>query len=138
MDHIATVQEIYEAFGRGDVAAVLDRLAEDVDWEAGGSSAHDEGVPWLLRRRGRDGAAEFFATLDAFETRRFEPLSFLAGPSQVAAVIGIELAVRASGFVIADEEIHLWSFDDAGLVSAFRHLVDTAKHIDAARSAVAA
>ena len=138
MDHIATVQEIYEAFGRGDVAAVLDRLAEDVDWEAGGSSAHDEGVPWLLRRRGRDGAAEFFATLDAFEIRRFEPLSFLAGPSQVAAVIGIELAVRASGFVIADEEIHLWSFDDAGLVSAFRHLVDTAKHIDAARSAVAA
>jgi hypothetical protein len=28
--------------------------------------------------------------------------------------------------------------DAGGLVSAFRHVVDTAKHIDAARSAVAA
>jgi uncharacterized protein len=138
VDHIATVQEIYEAFGRGDVPAILDRLAEDVDWEVGGSSAHDEGVPWLLRRRGRDGAAQFFATLDAFDIRRFEPLSFLAGPGQVAAVIGVELVIRASGFVIADQEVHLWTFDDAGLVSAFRHVVDTAKHIDAARSAVAA
>jgi uncharacterized protein len=135
-DNIATVQEIYAAFGRGDISTILERLAADVDWEAGGSSAHDEGVPWLLRRTGRSGAAEFFATLEAFDVRRFEPLSFLEGAGQVAAVIGVELAVRASGYVIADEEIHLWTFDDAGLVSAFRHVVDTARHIEAARSAV--
>jgi uncharacterized protein len=137
VSHIATVQEIYAAFGRGDVPAILDRLAEDVDWEAGGSSAADEGVPWLLRRTGREGAGAFFATLDAFETRRFEPLSFLEGAGQVAAVIGVELALRASGYVIADQEVHLWTFDDAGLVCAFRHVVDTAKHIEAARSLVA-
>jgi ketosteroid isomerase-like protein len=137
-DQIAAVQEIYAAFGRGDVPAILDRLAEDVEWEAGGSSAADEGVPWLLRRTGREGAGAFFATLEAFEFRRFEPLGFLEGAGQVAAVIGVELAVRASGYVIADEEIHLWTFDDAGLVSAFRHVVDTAKHIAAARSLVAA
>ena len=82
--------------------------------------------------------ADALAALEAFEVRRFEPLSFLEGTGQVAAVIGIELAVRASGYVIEDEEVHLWSFDDAGLVSAFRHVVDTAKHIEAARSAVAA
>jgi ketosteroid isomerase-like protein len=138
VSHIATVQEIYAAFGRGDIPAILDRLAEDVDWEAAGNSAQDEGVPWLLRRTGRSGAGEFFATLEAFEFRRFEPLSFLEGTGQVAAVIGIELAVRASGYVIEDEEVHLWTFDDSGLVSAFRHVVDTAKHIEAARSAVAA
>jgi ketosteroid isomerase-like protein len=32
-DNIATVQEIYAAFGRGDIPAILDRLAEDIDWE---------------------------------------------------------------------------------------------------------
>ena len=138
VSQIATVQEIYAAFGRGDIVTILERLAEDVDWEARGSSAHDEGVPWLQRRTGRAGAAEFFATLEAFEFRRFEPRSFLEGAGQVAAVIDIEIVMRASGYVIADEEIHLWSFDDAGLVSAFRHVVDTAKHIAAARSAVAA
>jgi ketosteroid isomerase-like protein len=138
VSQIATVQEIYAAFGRGDILTILERLAEDVDWEARSSSAHDEGVPWLQRRTGRAGAAEFFATLEAFEFRRFEPRSFLEDAGQVAAVIDVEIVMRASGYVIADEEIHLWSFDDAGLVSAFRHVVDTAKHIAAARSAVAA
>jgi ketosteroid isomerase-like protein len=138
MNHIATVQEIYGAFGRGDVPAILDRLAQDVAWEAYGGSGDDEGVLWLLRRNGRAGVAEFFASLDAFEFRRFEPLSFLSGADQVAVPVRVELAVKASGFVIEDEEIHLWTFDDAGLVSAFRHVVDTAKHIDAARSLVAA
>ena len=53
-------------------------------------------------------------------------------------MIDVEIVMRASGYVIADEEIHLWTFDEAGLVSAFRHVVDTAKHIEAARSAVTA
>ena len=59
-------------------------------------------------------------------------------PGHVAAVIDVEIVMRASGYVIADQEIHLWTFDEAGLVSAFRHVVDTAKHIEAARSAVTA
>ena len=32
----------------------------------------------------------------------------------------------------ADEELHLWTFDDAGRVTRYRHYVDTAKHIAAA------
>ena len=138
MDHIATVQEIYEAFGRGDIPAILERLAADVDWERTGGSGDEARVPWLLHRRGRDGAGAFFATLDAFDFRRFEARSLLAGADQVAAVIDIELVVKASGYTIADEEVHLWTFDEAGLVCEFRHVVDTAKHIEAARSAVAA
>jgi ketosteroid isomerase-like protein len=138
MDDIVTVQEIYEAFGRGDIPAILERMTEDVEWEATRSSAQDEGVPWLLRRSGRDGVAEFFACLDAFEFRRFDPHSLLTGPGQVAAVVDLELVVKASGHTLADQEIHLWTFDDAGQVAAFRHVVDTAKHIAAARSAVPA
>jgi uncharacterized protein len=52
VSQIATVQEIYAAFGRGDVPAILDRLAEDVAWETTGTSVHED-VPWLLPRVGR-------------------------------------------------------------------------------------
>jgi ketosteroid isomerase-like protein len=31
--HLGTVQGIYQAFGSGDVPAILERLAEDVAWE---------------------------------------------------------------------------------------------------------
>lgn len=39
--NIKIIQGVYEAFGRGDVAAVLDAVADDVDWaaEAAGSGA---------------------------------------------------------------------------------------------------
>ena len=36
----------------------------------------------------------------------------------------------------AEDELHLWSFDDAGRVSGYQHFVDTAKHIEAAREAL--
>ena len=29
---IETARQVYEAFGRGDVQAVLDRVTDDVDW----------------------------------------------------------------------------------------------------------
>jgi uncharacterized protein len=135
MDHIATVKEIYAAFGRGDIPAILDRVADDVDWDPAPTSAREAGVPWLAHRSGRDGVAEFFASLAPLEFPRFEPHTFLADDDRVAAIIRVEIRVKASGHTIAEDEIHLWTFDGAGMVCAFQHVVDTARHIEAARSA---
>ena len=33
-DNLAIVREIYDAVGRGDVAAILDRVSDDADWAA--------------------------------------------------------------------------------------------------------
>jgi hypothetical protein len=41
--------------------------------------------------------------------------------------------VRSTGKRVQDEEIHLVEFDSEGRVSGFRHLLDTAKAIDAHR-----
>jgi ketosteroid isomerase-like protein len=133
MEHIGTVQEIYEAFGRGDIPAILDRLAEDVVFEPWDDhSAQAAGVPWLARREGRDGVLGFFEALGALEFNALEPQGFLAGDGQVAVPILLDVTVKATGRRLRDEELHLWSFDDAGRVSWMRHYVDTAKHIAAA------
>jgi ketosteroid isomerase-like protein len=138
MDNIATVQRIYEAFGRGDIAAILAELADDVAWEDWPSSAQEAGVPWLARRDGREAVAGFFAALGAVDMHRLDALNFLAGGNQVAVVFAIELTARESGVRVHDEEIHLWTFGPDGRVTRFRHVVDTAKHIAAAQQAVAA
>jgi uncharacterized protein len=39
----------------------------------------------------------------------------------------------SSGTIVRDDEIHLWTFDSSGEVVRFRHYLDTAKHIEAAR-----
>jgi ketosteroid isomerase-like protein len=123
MPYADVIREIYGAFGRGDVPAILARLAEDVEWEYGVNSTS---VPWLQPRRGRDAVRGFFeAFAGAAETHRFEVKSVLQEGSLVVAVIDIEFTVRATGKrVVEEDEVHVWRFA-ADRVVRFRHRVDT-------------
>jgi ketosteroid isomerase-like protein len=137
MSNLQTVQELYEAFGRGDIPAMLERLAEDVQWESwADNSSQRAGVPWFEERRGREGVAEFFAMVGGWEIREFSVLALMEGPGKVAAEIVMD-AVPAGGEHFRDEEMHLWDFNDEGLITRLRHYTDTAKHMRAARLAVA-
>ena len=134
MSNVATVQEIYEAFGRGDIPAILQRLAEDVRWEhhPTGNTAQDHDVPYMRPRLGRDAAAGFFQDIgEDFEMHSFNPHTFLEGEGLVAAVIEYDLTVKATGKRLRDEEIHLWEFGAEGKATAYRHFLDTAKAIEA-------
>ena len=100
MSNVETVQQIYEAFGRGDVPAILKQLAEDVRWEhhPTGNVAQDQDVPYMRPRSGREAAAGFFQDVDEdFEMHSFNPHAFLEGDGLVAAVIEYDLTVKATG-----------------------------------------
>lgn len=120
--NVATVKGIYEAFGRGDVAAVLGALAEDVVWD------HDTpswGLPWYEPRTGRAGVGGFFGALaEGLVIHAMEPINFLVGGDQVGVVLNISVEVVGSGIVDHDIEIHLWTFDGSGQVCRFAHVVD--------------
>jgi ketosteroid isomerase-like protein len=132
-DNAATVASIYGAFGRGDVPAILAALSEDVRWEEWADNrAQTSGVPWLQLRHGKAGALEFFALAGQFKIHEFQVLSLLAGGHQVVAEVVIDATVP-TGARYRDEELHLWTFDEAGKVVRLRHYVDTAKQIAAAR-----
>lgn len=125
-DNVGTVVAIYEAFGRGDVAAILDRLADDVEWETG---VRDTGLPYLRERHGKAEVAEFFSDLaQHLVLTEFEPLAFCDGGDYVA------VPVRHAGHVVggteipSTEEIHLWRFGADGTVIRFRHHFDLAVH----------
>jgi len=126
-----TVKAIYESFGKGDVAAILARLAPDVAWE------HDWGgerLRWFEERQGRSAVPGFFATLADFDFIRFEPFAFLEGDEMVAVQVRLELVCKANGKPIRDLEMHLWSFGLDGMVTGFRHFVDTHQWAQATRA----
>ena len=126
MSNVGTVQAIYDAFGRGDVPAILSRLSEKVDWEYGASP---NSVPWLQARKGRDGAADFLASLRDLELTRFEPTAFFEGGGTVVVLLDVEGRVRSTGRPITEEDqVHIWHFDDQGMVARFRHRADTLQH----------
>jgi ketosteroid isomerase-like protein len=56
MGPIDTIQAVYAAFGRGDVAAILERVTDDADW-----CRDVPGVPHLRHGVGREAAASYFA-----------------------------------------------------------------------------
>ena len=121
MDRVKTTQIIYEAFGRGDVLAILDQLADDVVWD---QDAPSYGVPIYEPGVGKEHVKSFFTALQGVEFLRFEPMNFLAGGNQVAVTISVEAKIRDTGKVVTALEIHLWTFGNDGKVSRFFHCID--------------
>jgi ketosteroid isomerase-like protein len=130
--NLATVAEIYEAFGRGDVDTILGHMSPHVAWESWSEHTGQRAdVPWMRPRTGPDGVAQFFGEVAKLQIHDFRVLDMLAGERQVAVEVYID-AETPEGRRYADEELHLWSFDGEGKVVRMRHYTDTAKHIAAA------
>jgi uncharacterized protein len=121
MSTVESVQAIYEAFGRGDVGAILDRLADDVEWD---QDAPGYGIPIYEPGVGKEHAARFFEATQGLDFLRFEPTNFLSGGNQVAVPINVEVKVKSTGMIVEALEIHLWTFGDDGKVSRFFHCID--------------
>ena len=129
--NLTTVKEIYDAFGRGDIPAILGKIAPGCRWESWENNrAQREGVPTLQPRTGPEGVAQFFAAVGDLDISDFRVLDILPGDRQVAVEVLIEYTTPAGGR-LRDEEVHLWALDDSQRVTRLRHYVDTAKHIAA-------
>lgn len=123
MSLLEKIQNLYAAFGRGDVPTILGMLSADVDWEYGGSTTN---VPWLQHRHGREGAAEFFQSLANLEFTHFAPTHFFESGRTVVVLVDLAATVKKNGqtFIETDEP-HIWQFNEAGEICKFRHRVDT-------------
>lgn len=125
------VQEIYAAFGRGDIAAVLNALASDVMWVVQGPSS----IPFCGTHHGRDGVAAFFRTVgENLALKEFVPGVIVADGDRVA-VIGYECGTAVpTGRAYQSEWVHVFTFFD-GQVIEFREYTDTAAMAEAFRGA---
>ena len=123
MAHVDTVKKIYQAFGQGDIATILEQLADDVEWEYGINSTD---VPWLQPRKGRARVPEFFQALGGMDIKDFQPKTFLEAGDIVVVLTNLDATVRTTGKrIVEEDEVHIWYFDSAGKVSRFRHRIDT-------------
>jgi uncharacterized protein len=70
MSNVETVQALYDAFGRGDIPAILDMLADDIQWD---QDAPSYGIPIYEPGVGKEQVKRFFEALQDLEFLRFEP-----------------------------------------------------------------
>ena len=121
-ENLSTVKEIYDAVGRGDVAAIQDRVTDDVDWSAEASS---DAAPWYGQRTGKVGVADFFGDLaNSIEISEFTPHNFAAGENDVHLLVNWAFRSIATGRETSMTMHHYWRLRD-GKVDQFRGSEDT-------------
>lgn len=121
---IDIARDLYQAFGRGDIPAVLGALAPDCEWtEAAGGpyggvytgpEAVMEGVFMKL-----GGEWDGFAAV---------PHEFVADGDRVVALGDYSATYKASGKSFTAPFAHVWKFNEGKVVS-FQQYVDTVLHM---------
>jgi ketosteroid isomerase-like protein len=113
--------EMYAAFARGDVPAVLARLDPDVEWVTPAT------LPWSRGRyTGREGVSQYFGSFaEALDEASVEPHELITSGERVIALGEERARVRATGRRFASPFAHLIRVRD-GLVAELRGHVDTA------------
>ena len=124
--NVRTVQQIYEAFGRGDVATIMDLLADDVDWAA---EAEQKIAPWHGRRTKAEVPGFFQAISETLDVSEFTPLSITSNDTDVMTVIRFGLTVKGTGRSGVMNLHHWWRFRDDHVV-LYRGTEDTALTAD--------
>ena len=132
--NLDVIRRGYEAFGRGDINALLESFDEHITWVT-------PGPPELAtsgNRSGRQAVAQFFAAVnDVFEIQRFEPKEFVAQGDRIV-VLGSETArARATGKVVDLDWVHAFTMRDSKVI-AFQEFFDTAAVVAAVGAAHAA
>jgi ketosteroid isomerase-like protein len=123
-ENLKTIQGVYEAFGRGDVQAVLSAVTDDVNWAAETSST---AAPWYGIRYGKDGVASFFEAFGStMEIQEFDPYAFAANDTEVHTVVHCRATSRATGKAINHNLHHYFRFEN-GKIAFYRGTEDTAQ-----------
>ncbi len=124
---VGVVQQAYEAFGRGDIPAVLDLLTDDVEWTLQGPSV----IPFAGTFRGREGIEEFYSLVgETLEFEQFEPREFV-GQGDMVVVVGYERSVvKQTGRRFEQEWAHVYTLRDDKIATG-RFFENTAAEVEA-------
>lgn len=121
-DALSHVQTVYGCFGRGDIPALLDRLAPQVVWQFIG----DKRAPFTGRFVGRAQVAEWFGHVAGSDgIQAFEPREFLVGADHVTVIGWERTQALPAGKVFETEWVHVWQLDATGQITRFLGIYDS-------------
>jgi ketosteroid isomerase-like protein len=133
-DNTTLIQNMYAAFGRGDIRTILDHLTPDVEWTLEGPAV----IPFAGKRVGPNQVLQFF---EALATTQEDPKltidQYIAQGDFLVTVGRYSAVVKATGKRIDSAVAHVFTFRN-GKVSRFLDFGNTAQLADAYVSASAA
>ncbi len=122
------VRSVYEAFGRGDVGAVLGAFDPEIRWQEAEHFAYADGNPYV----GPEAVAEgvFQRILSDVDEFVVAPGRFIDGGDAVAVEGRYRGTSKATGARIDAQFVHVWDVRD-GKIVRFQQYTDTKQWADA-------
>ena len=127
-ENVAIVKSIYEAFARGDVAAVLGRMSSDVLWHEAENFPYADRNPY----RGPEAVAAgvFARCVGEWNGFAVKMDDLIDGGDRIVALGRYSGQNKATGRHMNPQAVHVWTVK-AGKVVAFQQYIDT---LDVARA----
>jgi ketosteroid isomerase-like protein len=129
-ENIQVIQDLYAAFGRGDVPGLLALLDENVDWHING---RPQETPFAGRRQGRAQIAGLFQSVVlSCDILEFGPDEVLIFGDHVLSLGYERVRVKATGREFENNWAHLFTLKD-GRIVRLREFSDKAAVAEALR-----
>ena len=129
----ALVREIYDAFARGDVDAVLGAMADEIEWYQA------EGMPYgepPLHGPQEVAQSIFGPIITDVEGFAVTPEQFLSEDDIVVMIGRYTGTGKETGKELDLPAVHVWNVRD-GKATRFRQFIDTAKFLEVVPAQVA-
>lgn len=124
MSNVQLMQNLYEAFGRGDIPTVLGAMDPDIEWrEAEGNPYKPDGKAWY----GPDAVLNnlFIKLGTEFDGFTVHPIEFYDAGPVVVVEARYTGTYKETGKNLDAQVCHVWKIRD-GKVASFQQYVDTA------------
>ena len=125
--NMAATQKLFEAFGGGDIPAILGFLNDDIVIEFYGPDV----IPYAGTYNGKDEARKFFETvLSSIDINQFDAEEMLSDGDKVIVTGHLNLSTKSTGKIIDSDFVHVITLKDAKW-SRFRDFMNTAVAVEA-------
>jgi ketosteroid isomerase-like protein len=128
MDNVRLLKDLYDAFGRGDVPAVLGAMSPEIHWyQAEGNPYRPSGEAWVGPETVLNSLFIRLATeWDAFTVH---PKTFYGAGDSVVVELRYTGTYQATGKSMDAQVCHVWDVKD-GKLTRFQQYIDTAQMQD--------
>jgi ketosteroid isomerase-like protein len=125
-ENVQIIQRHFAAFGKGNLSAALDTIAEKVDWQSPVTRSVQKEIPWGKPRHSREEVSLFFKELlDKVQLERFEIFQFTAQDDRVIVEGMNSGKVKSTGRTYEHDWIMVFNIHD-GKIVRHRHYYNTA------------
>lgn len=128
MSNVRTMQDLYAAFGRGDIPSMLEGMDPNIEWrEAENNPYQPSGAPWV----GPDAILDnlFVKLGNEWDGFTVTPKEFHDAGDTVVVEARYTGTCKATGKHLDAQAAHFWRLRD-GKVISFQQYVDTAQFKD--------